>query len=98
MAHHLIPLEAIQRHPSLMRRAARGGFDINGLGNGVLLDPLDHVGRHPQYSRVVLEELGDIAADARRLNFSEAEIGRLVQGVAETLRKANDDGVFRPWF
>jgi hypothetical protein len=34
VAHHLIPLESLAMFRDLMTRAARGGFDINGAGNG----------------------------------------------------------------
>jgi hypothetical protein len=41
IAHHLIPLEAIDEFKDLMQKAARGGFDFNGKGNGILLDALE---------------------------------------------------------
>jgi hypothetical protein len=37
VAHHLVPLEAINEVGPLMTRAAEGGFDINGIENGIRL-------------------------------------------------------------
>ena len=96
IAHHLVPLESLTEYNSLMQRAARGGFNINGKNNGILLHPLDHIGGHPGYNRIVLEELSVINRQARRL--SNTDVAELIQSTANTLRQASDNNTFRPWF
>jgi hypothetical protein len=95
IAHHVIPLEALKKYESLMQRAARGGFDINGVSNGVLLARADHRFGHPQYSRAILDELRQINRQARRL--TDSQVARLIQDTADTARRACEDGTFRPW-
>jgi len=92
IAHHVIPLEALTRFPDLMKRAAEGGFDINGANNGVLLDRVDHIGGHPQYNDAVMEALAQLDPDA-----SAAIIARRIQQAADTLQRAIADGTYGPW-
>ena len=96
IAHHLVPLEGLSKYSSLMERAAKGGFDINGRGNGALLDAVEHIGGHPQYNRVVLEELGRINRQARGLD--DPDIAGLLQDTADTLRAAINNRTFLPDF
>lgn len=51
-----------------MKRAAEGGFGINGVANGKLFKMIkgtkqsaDHVGGHPEYNAAVLGALGNIS-------------------------------------
>ncbi len=60
VAHHIIPLQALNEFPELARKAAEGGFNINGMGNGALLDTVDHLGNHTGYSKAVFDELRKI--------------------------------------
>lgn len=54
-AHHVIPLQL--RTHEILRRAARGGFDINGEGNGISLPSAIHRGSHPKYTKRVQDAL-----------------------------------------
>ena len=96
IAHHLIPLESITEFRTLMQRAAGGGFNINGRNNGYLLESIDHIGGHPKYNRIVLEQLSRINRQAKGL--SDEEIAELIQEIADVLRKAADNETFKPWF
>jgi hypothetical protein len=92
VAHHIIPLEAITKYKSLLEKAAEGGFDINGVNNGILLNATEHIGGHPLYNGVVLQELGKIPK-----NLSPAETAQRLQDVADALRKAIEAGKYGPW-
>ncbi|PHS12257.1 MAG: hypothetical protein COA86_18660 [Kangiella sp.] len=54
-AHHTIPWEL--RNHTVVRQAARGGFNMNGKMNGISLGPTRHMGSHPQYTRIVERSL-----------------------------------------
>jgi len=91
-AHHLIPLEMLGTHSDLLRRAARGGFDINGANSGMLLGSDRHIGGHPDYNSAVSNELGLIDP-----NLPPAEIARQVQDIAYRIQRAIVNGTFGPW-
>jgi len=96
-AHHIIPLEAISKYKKLMIKAAKGGFDMNGKNNGILLDKLDHIGGHPIYNRAVHEELADIAKQAKSAKLTNKEIANLLQKASDTLRDSIIKGTYGPW-
>jgi len=81
-----------------MQKGARGGFNINGANNGILLGAADHLSGHPKYNQIVLDELGRIESEARRLGLSDLEIAGRLQKLSDRLRKLSEDGVFNPWF
>ncbi|MEO0422411.1 MAG: RHS repeat-associated core domain-containing protein, partial [Pseudomonadota bacterium] len=91
VAHHLVPLEAISRFPGLLQKAAQGGFNINGANNGILLNAAEHVGGHPIYNQVVLQELARIPA-----GLSARQSAVRLQQTADTLRRAIQRGTFGP--
>lgn len=101
-AHHVIPLKAINEFPDLMRKAAAGGFDINGLNNGMLLrggtqiahvaDGAQHIGNHPEYSRQVFARLRRLADDLTT-DVTPQEVARKVQDVADYFRQEIDMGM-----
>ena len=96
VAHHIIPIEAISKHRELIERAAKGGFDINGCNNGILLRPgIDHIGNHRQYNKEVLEYLGRIQKQIGQL--TDREIAGLIQETADALRKAIEKKKYGPW-
>jgi hypothetical protein len=97
LAHHLIPLEALSDYKSLLQKGANGGFDLNGEFNGYLLNAAEHVGGHPVYNRVVLDELQRINDQVRKLGLSDADVAGLLQTAADTLRDAIKNGTFGPW-
>jgi hypothetical protein len=97
VAHHLIPLEAQQTFGDILERGRRGGFDINGANNGRLVDPADHIGGHPKYSKAVLDELGRIEDQIRAGRLSDGDVADLLQNAADTLGNAIDNGTFGPW-
>lgn len=95
IAHHLIPLEAIDQFEELMRKAAKGGFDINGLSNGMLLrGQLEHVGRHAHYSQEVFRELNRVARKVKQSTPQE-DIAKWVQEVADGFRQKINTGQIR---
>ncbi|MCC6148988.1 MAG: AHH domain-containing protein [Planctomycetes bacterium] len=83
-AHHLIPLEAIDdpRTANILQRAARGGFDMNGANNGVLLDDLFHSGPHPLATRRIMRQLTGLNIGG----MSDARIAQQVQAIANKER------------
>jgi hypothetical protein len=92
VAHHVIPLEALKRFPDLMRKAAEGGFNINGKGNGVLLNTADHVGGHPLYNKSVMDALRGIDP-----NLSPSRTATEIQKISDILQNAIKQGTFGPW-
>ena len=56
----MIPWE-LRNHP-LVQKAARGGFNINGVNNGIRLPLTQHLGSHPKYSMAVLTKLESLNA------------------------------------
>ncbi len=93
VAHHVIPLEAIKAFPELMQKAAKGGFNINGVGNGALLRTADHIGGHPQYSLAVFQQLKTIPG-----NLSATDTATAVQSIANKLQGAIRENTFLPVF
>ena len=100
VAHHIIPLEAITKFRTLVERAARGGFNINGCNNGILLkgarfgEAIEHFGGHPEYNRVILDEIGRLA---RKMgNLTDEQIAQRLQGIADKMRQAILNGDFYP--
>jgi RHS repeat-associated protein len=92
VAHHVIPLEALKRFPELMKKAAQGGFNLNGRNNGALLNRVDHIGGHPIYNSAVMEQLNRINP-----NLSPTRIAREIQKASDTLQNAIKNGTFGPW-
>lgn len=58
-AHHLRPWEGRQLADTQQayEAAARGGWNINGAENGILLPENYHVNNHQQFSRATLERI-----------------------------------------
>ncbi|WNO10287.1 AHH domain-containing protein [Teredinibacter sp. KSP-S5-2] len=92
VAHHVIPLEAIKRFPELMKKAAKGGFNINGKNNGALLGRADHIGGHPVYNKAVMEQLGRISP-----NLSPARTAKEMQKASNTLQNEIQNSTFGSW-
>lgn len=103
-SHHLVPLEALKEFPELMKRAAKGGFNINGLQNGKLLqhsgtgfsqelfdEGFRHFNNHPVYNQFVKKRLGRIA-DAIAPNTPNVEIAKKIEALAEKLSALIDSG------
>jgi hypothetical protein len=80
-AHHLIPWE-FKDHP-VVQAAARGGFNMNGVENGVLLPRAVHPQgfKHPQYN----SQVGALLDDLQTLNLSDGQAAKALQSVADTL-------------
>ncbi|MEZ6063469.1 MAG: AHH domain-containing protein [Planctomycetaceae bacterium] len=93
IAHHLIPLEAITKHRALLDKAAKGGFNINGKNNGILLrQAINHIDNHPIYNRDVIRHLDSVPK-----NLNPTDTARMLQNAADKLRKAIEDGTYGPW-
>ncbi len=99
VAHHLIPLESLAKFRDLMTRAAQGGFDINGAGNGALLrNCVEHWGSHPGYNKAVMDQLRRISELVRQQRLADGDVAALLQNTADILRAASLDGSFLPVF
>jgi hypothetical protein len=81
-AHHIIPWEA--RDHELIKRAAEGGFNINGANNGIRLGPEIHMGSHAKYNDAVISKLDSILS--ANPNISPQDAAQAVQGFADQLR------------
>jgi A nuclease family of the HNH/ENDO VII superfamily with conserved AHH len=81
-AHHVITWE-MRTHP-FVRKAARGGFRMNGPGNGVRLPPDVHFGSHPDYNTNVHMTL-DLLHEAFP-KASPAEAAAMADQYIRTLR------------
>jgi len=86
VAHHIIPLEALKKYPELMRKAARGGFDINGINNGFAILKQLHPENHPWYNERAMNALREIVEDSRYAQMNDAEIAAKIQGLADHAR------------
>lgn len=99
VAHHLIPLESLAKVRDLMTRAARGGFDINGAGNGALLTQwVEHWGSHPGYNSAVMDHLARLAQLVKQRRLGDAAVAELMQDTARILAEAIRNGSFMPMF
>lgn len=83
-AHHILPWEL--RDHEVIKRAARGGFNINGANNGIRLNLIQHLGSHPKYNAGVRKKLDRILAD--RPGISDADAATAVQNYVDILRDA----------
>jgi RHS repeat-associated protein len=92
VAHHIIPLQAETEYEALLRKAALGGFDINGANNGILLDEADHVYGHPVYNQEMLDALNRVPD-----NLSPADTAKSLQNISDQMRKAINAGTYGPW-
>jgi hypothetical protein len=82
IAHHIIPLQAIDEFKELMKRGAKGGFDINGLENGQLVLEGAHVGMdHAAHNLRILRRLEDIW-DNVTSRTTNAEIAQTLRELA----------------
>jgi hypothetical protein len=89
VAHHIIPLEARTKFPELMRRAAQGGFDINGCNNGfAMLAELhrDNPG-HSSYSESAFSALQRLTKSADYGNMTDADIAARLGQMANSVRE-----------
>jgi hypothetical protein len=84
-AHHVVPLE-LATDPvtsKIIERAAKGGFDINGLGNGKFWDDVFvHDGSHPGYTAQVKDFLAANYDSA----MTDADVAGFVQQAADLFR------------
>jgi len=92
IAHHVVPLEALQRFPELMQKAALGGFNMNGRNNGALLLREDHIGGHPEYNAAVMSAISKLDP-----NLSPANAAAAMQNIADKLLDAINNGTYGPW-
>jgi hypothetical protein len=80
-AHHIIPWE-FNDHP-VVEAAARGGFNMNGVENGVLLSRDVHPQgfKHPQYSM----EVETLLDDLHTINISDTQTANVLRAVTDRL-------------
>lgn len=80
----------------IAERSEKGGFDINGCNNGLLMDVgedmMQHMGPHISYNKALLDAIGDIDADA----LTPSEAAQAVQGIADIAREAIESETFPP--
>ena len=92
-AHHVIPLQISSVYPELMRKAAAGGFDMNGVDNGIMLTGADHVGGHPGYNADMIEAVAEID-----LNGTPHEIAQELSDLADLYKTAIQNNTYGPWY
>lgn len=75
-------MEAIvdARTSDVIKSAAKGGFNINGANNGVLLDHAFHSGAHPKYIERVLKKISELD------ELSNSETSRRLQLLVDNER------------
>lgn len=93
-AHHLIPQELFRTDPAL-KRAVRGGFDMDASYNGLLIpttasDSLSmgmpfHRGSHPNYTQSVQRELYQLQTRSLIEGWSDARVAQEVRALAGKL-------------
>ncbi|MDM4015897.1 AHH domain-containing protein [Roseiconus lacunae] len=81
-AHHIIPWQT--RSHELIQRAARGGFNINGVENGISLARTQHLGSHPKYNSAIIRKLDELLVNNPGL--SDAQYADLLRGYVNRLR------------
>ncbi len=72
-----------------MRKAAAGGFDINGIVNGKVLTALTHEGPHDVYTNYVVEQLRRIPLD----DLTSEQVASRVREIAGFMDELIDRGV-----
>jgi hypothetical protein len=82
-AHHIIPWEL--RNNAVVQRAARGGFNINGVDNGIRLLSPQHLGSHRRYTAAVQRKLDRLLATNPGL--SDVQTADLLRGYAGQLSR-----------
>ena len=82
--HHVIPWEW-RNHP-LVRKAAKGGFNMNGSNNAIRLTLTQHNGSHDDYSQAVLKRLDAMLKTNPQI--SNVDAANAIQGYANTLKAA----------
>ncbi len=82
-AHHIVPFE-LKNH-ELTKRAAKGGFNINGANNGIRLQTTQHLGSHPKYTNAVRTKLNSIIKN--NPNISNVDASHAVQTYVDQLSK-----------
>lgn len=80
--HHIIPWES--RTHDFVQRAARGGFNINGAGNGIRLELTQHLGSHPRYNAAITKKLNSLLRS--NPDISDANAAKLLQNYVDRLR------------
>ena len=88
-AHHIIPWGKSTREHPLVQLAARGGFNFNGVQNGMLMTKLQHRGlrtyHHNRYNTAVRIRMDFIARNTP--NATPAQAARLLTDYTAKLRK-----------
>ena len=85
-AHHVIPIEALMQS-RLVQKAVMGGFNINGLENGIAFTLRRHKSLHAEwgsYNRLVMQELFNL--EARFGNCDQKTARREVRKLITFLR------------
>ena len=94
--HHLIPEKVWKNHEPFLnnigmsgqRDLAANGIDIPTSNNGLGSSELAHRGRHPEYSKSVDSELGDISKRLETNKITPEEAKQEVQNLQKNNREA----------
>ncbi|MEL7498755.1 MAG: polymorphic toxin-type HINT domain-containing protein [Planctomycetota bacterium] len=83
-AHHILSLDAITdaSTSSVVQAAARGGFNINGANNGLLLSQRFHRGGHP----LAIKRFNRKVAELGGQGLSDVQIANRLQSLVDTER------------
>ena len=105
VAHHLIPLEAlkVRKLKAILEKGAHGGFDMNGVVNGIalndtlevvdgeLVEILRHQGPHEYYNAVLMEQVEQI-----NVNLPAEQVAQALQEIADIARMSIVNNEFLP--
>jgi|GEM_PF-3305815 len=83
-AHHVIPWQ--MRSHELVKRAAAGGFNMNGANNGIRLGANQHLGSHSLYNEAIMTKLNSLLK--ANPEMSNADAAKALQEYADQVRKA----------
>ncbi|MCU7839805.1 MAG: AHH domain-containing protein [Candidatus Thiodiazotropha sp. (ex Troendleina suluensis)] len=84
-AHHIVPWE-LRSHP-IVKRAAKGGFNINGRHNGVALSTMAHRGSHATYTARVKGTLDGVWEKTKHKNVYDWQYAQLLINLNRKERK-----------
>lgn len=87
-AHHVIP-QQLARENSVVQSAIEGGFDFNGVANGIGVNK--YHGSHDAYTKQLSSKLDDWAADNK--GYSSADARAFVEGLAGKAKNAVNEQV-----
>ncbi len=84
-AHHLIPVELLEKENKLVTDAVNNGFDFNGTANGISLDLSRHSGSHPNYTKQV-EDMINTTMDGLGSNYDPKDAKEILTQIVDKIK------------